>query len=130
MAVVTNFEELEIWKLARTQAQAFFELYAKAPFGQDFELKNQINASTGSVMDCIAEGFERSGNKEFIHFLLIAKASNAEACSQLCRALDRKYILPAVFNELYQNNKALSAKIGNLIKYLKESTRRGFRHEP
>lgn len=44
----------------------------------NYELRNQMDASSGSVMDCIAEGFDRSGNSEFKNFLIIAKGSNAE----------------------------------------------------
>jgi hypothetical protein len=74
MATISCFEEMEIWKLAREQANELFLLYTQGSFATDFELRNQVNASTGSVMDNIAEGFERSGNKEFFNFLIIAKA--------------------------------------------------------
>ena len=78
MATVSNFEDLEIWQLARQQAIDIYHLYSKEPFSKDWELKNQINSASGSVMDNIAEGFERLGNKEFVNFLLIAKGSNGE----------------------------------------------------
>ena len=92
---------------------------------KDFELRNQMNASSGSVMDCIAEGFERSGNVEFKNFLIIAKRSNGEFRSQLCRCLDRKHILQAKFDELYQNNIILGNKIMAFIKYLQNSDFKG-----
>lgn len=62
MATVSNFEDLEIWQLERQQAIEIFQLYSQKPFSKDWELKNQINATSGSVMDNIAEGFGRSGN--------------------------------------------------------------------
>ena len=78
MATITKFEDLEIWQLARQQAFDIYILYKQEPFKSDFELRNQINAASGSVMDNIAEGFDRSGNKELSNFLIIAKGSNAE----------------------------------------------------
>jgi 23S rRNA-intervening sequence protein len=65
MPTVTRFEDLEIWELARKQTNGFDAIVAGGSLAKDFELKNQMNASSGSVMDCIAEGFERAGNAEF-----------------------------------------------------------------
>jgi len=128
MATISNFEDLEIWQLARQQANEIYLLYIIDPFSRDWELKNQINAAAGSVMDNIAEGFERSGNKEFTNFLLISKGSNGEVRSQLYRACDRNYITTEKFEELKLKCITLSKKITAFIKYLKESDRKGFRY--
>src|SRR6188474_2713367 len=111
MATIRKFEDLEIWQLARLQSNDFDKLVASTALSRDFELRNQMNASSGSVMDCIAEGFERSGNAEFKNFLVIAKGSNGEFRSQLYRCLDRKYIIQLNFDELYQKNVVLGNKI-------------------
>jgi len=65
MATITRFEDLEIWQLARIQTKDFDKLVEESTVAKDFELRNQMNASSGSVMGCIAEGFERSGNADF-----------------------------------------------------------------
>jgi four helix bundle protein len=102
MATIRRFEDLEIWQLARMQTNDFHQLVKKTMLAKDFELRNQMDASCGSVMDCIAEGFERSGNAEFKNFLIIAKGSNGEFRSQLYRCFDRQHITQSTFDELYQ----------------------------
>jgi four helix bundle protein len=129
MATISSFEEMEIWQLARKQANELNEIYIQGTFARDFELRNQINASSGSVMDNIAEGFERSGNKESFNFLIIAKGSNDEVRSQLHRAFDRNHITKEIFGEKIEKNKTLSSKIATFLKYLKTSNRKGFRYE-
>src|SRR3981081_656905 len=101
MATITKFEDLDTWNLARIQSKDFYYLSHNTSLSKDYELKNQMNAATGSVMDCIAEGFERSGNLEFKNFLTIAKGSNGEFRSQLYRCLDRRHISIEKFNDLY-----------------------------
>lgn len=98
MATITKFEDLEVWKPAREQAKEIYKLTQTGSSVKDFELKGQINASAGSVMDNIAEGFERFTNKEFGQFLIISKGSNGEVRSQLYRAFDRQYISESIWN--------------------------------
>src|SRR5215510_1531431 len=125
MPTITRFEDLEIWQLARIQTNDFDTLIQTTSLARDFELKNQMDASSGSVMDCIAEGFERSGNVEFKNFLIIAKGSNGEFRSQLYRCLDRKHIPQSRFDELYQKNITLGGKLMAFVNYLQKSDFKG-----
>lgn len=129
MGTINRFEDLEIWQLAMSQSSDFDLLVETTLLAKDFELRNQMNASSGSVMDCIAEGFERSGNNEFKNFLVIAKGSNGEFRSQLHRCLNRKHITKEKFDELYTKNEMLGKKIMAFIKYLQQSEFKGQRYK-
>lgn len=131
MATIRSFEDLEIWKRARAFSLQVFELTCLGDFARDFSLRNQINASTGSVMDNISEGFERGGNKEFILFLSYAKGSAGEARSQVYRAFDRKYISAEQCSSLRSEALEISKKIASFMSYLQRSSYKGSKfHEP
>lgn len=91
----------------------------------DRELSAQINAAAGSVMDNIAEGFGRRGNREFISFLSIASGSLAEVRSQILRAHDRSYISAVSLEETLELINEISKMISSLIGYLKQTDQRG-----
>lgn len=129
MGTITRFEDLEIWQLAMSQCSDFDLLVETTPLAKDFELRNQMNASSGSVMDCIAEGFERSGNNEFKNLLVIAKGSNGEFRSQLYRCVNRKHIAKEKFDELYAKNIILGKKIMVFIQYLQRTEFKGQRYK-
>ncbi len=122
---VRCFEDLEIWKMSRVFCNDVFRITNYEQFSKDFRMKDQIKASSGSIMDNIAEGFERSGNKEFIQFLYIAKGSCGESRAQLYRALDFNYISNKKFELLKEKAIKISQAISNLIKYLKQSEMKG-----
>jgi four helix bundle protein len=121
MAIVKKFEDLEIWKMSRIQVQKINHITRNI----SFELARQIQRSSASVMDNIAEGFGRGGRKEFKNFLIIAKGSNAEVKSQLYRITDIEEFNKIIVEEILTDNEILSKKISSLIKYLKVSERKG-----
>lgn len=126
MATISKFEDLEIWQLARELANEIFEAFIQSPdFAKDFKLKEQINGSSGSVMDNIAEGFERGGRNEFINFLTYSKGSVSEVKSQLYRAFDRKYINKKQFESMYDKADIIGKKTGSFIVYLNNSEHKG-----
>lgn len=126
MAAITKFEDLEVWQLARQLANDIFEIFTRSEeFSRDYKLKDQINGSAGSVMDNIAEGFERSGKNEFINFLSYSKGSIGEVKSQLYRALDRKYISQEQFDNLYHKADIIGKKSGAFMKYLNTAPYKG-----
>ncbi len=125
MASIQQFEEILSWKAARKLNLEIGQLIREGKFETNFKLINQIEGSSGSIMDNIAEGFERNGNREFLQFLYIAKGSCGELRSQLYRALDRNYITQEQFNSLASQAFQINSLIQNLINYLKNSSLKG-----
>lgn len=77
MATINKFEDLEIWQLARGLCREIYNMIESTNLKNNFKLSNQIDSLSGSIMDNIAEGFERNGNKEFVQFLSIVKKPHA-----------------------------------------------------
>ncbi|MBI2270337.1 MAG: four helix bundle protein [Bacteroidetes bacterium] len=121
MATIKRFEDIEAWQQARVLCSEVYKITNEGPFVKDYKLRDQINGSSGSVMDNIAEGYERDGRKEFIQFLSIAKASCGEVRSQLYRAIDRNYITKERFEDLYNMSNKIGKMISGLMTYLKGS---------
>jgi len=114
------FEDIKIWQLARQLCDEVFLLCKTSNLQYDKVLWNQMNKSSGSIKDNIAEGFERNTNKEFIYFLYISKASAGEVRSQLYIALDLGYLEEKEFIILKEKIENISKMLSGFIKYLKK----------
>ncbi len=129
MSKILRFEDLENWQLARELCNDIYEIAQNPDLKTDYKLYNQIDGSSGSIMDNIAEGFERNGNKEFIQFLSISKGSCGETRSQLYRVLDRKYISIDKFEITKEKTIVLSKKISSFMTYLSKSDYKGSKYK-
>ena len=125
MTTWRSFEDIEVWQLAREFCKRIYEIMQYNGLKTDYALKDQLNRSSGSIMDNIAEGYDRGGTKEFINFLSVAKGSAGESRSQLYRVLDRNYISKDDHIELSEMTREITNKIGGLISYLKKSGYKG-----
>ena len=130
MARIERFEDIIAWQKVRANDKEIFKMITDSTdFSRDFSLVDQIKRVSGSIMDNIAEGFERGGNKEFIQFLFYSKGSSGEVRSQLYRALDRKYIDEITIDKFYAQTIEVSKLISGFINYLKDSDIKGEKYK-
>ncbi len=92
MSTIKSFEDLSCWQLAREVASEIGQHCRRGRLRADASLVDQIRRSSGSVMDNLADGFDRGSRGEFVQFLGYAKGSAGEVKSQLYRAFDNEYL--------------------------------------
>lgn len=112
---IEKFEDIIAWQKARTLSLQVYELFSAS---KDYGFKDQIQRASVSIMNNIAEGFERKGDKEFKHFLFIAKGSCGEVRSMLYLAQGLGYIQKEKFDELYKQSVEISKILSGFIKTL------------
>jgi len=119
MAKIERFEDIEAWKKARSLTSRIYHVSNQGGFARDFGLRDQIRRAAVSVMSNIAEGFERGGgDKEFRHFLSIAKGSAGEVRAQLYVALDTGHIDQPTFDDLTLLATDVSRLLSRFMQYL------------
>ena len=115
MAKFVRFEDMEVWQEGRELVRRVYAVTGNDEFSKDWGLRDQMQRAAVSICTNIAEGYERSGNREFAKFLWIAKGSAREVASQLYHALDLGYIEQSDFEALYAMANGLCAKTYHLI---------------
>lgn len=125
MATLNRFEDLKIWQDARCFNKNLFNVLLLVDDLKFGFLKNHLFKTSGSIMDNIAEGFERESNKEFIQFLYYSKGSAGEIKSQLYRAFDLNLISQENLIDLTNQLVNISSQLSLFIKYLKNSEFKG-----
>jgi four helix bundle protein len=112
---ISKFEEIISWQKAK---ELNLIIYSQFKDCKDFSFRDQIQRASVSIMNNIAEGFERNGNKEFRNFLYISKGSCAEVRSMLYLAFDLNYLDKGQFAKTYGLTLDISNLLSGLIKTL------------
>jgi len=112
---IDKFEDIISWQKARKLTNEIYKIFGKST---DFGFNNQIERASVSIMNNIAEGFERKSNKEFKYFLFIAKGSCGEVRSMLYLAKDLEKINEEKFTYLHKLSLEISKLISGLVKTL------------
>ena len=120
MTDIRRFEDLEAWELGRELTNQVYRLTKSGPFAKDYSFTEQIRRAALSVMNNVAEGFDRGTNKDFVKFLFIARGSAAEVRSMLYIALDQGYLS----QEEFENCKSLCIRCSQVIWGLIKSLRK------
>ena len=112
---IEKFEDIVAWQKSGELSLIIYSVFKDK---NDFAFKNQIQRAVVSIMNNIAEGFERKGNKEFKHFLFIAKGSCGEVRSMLYLAFKLNYLSESEFKKLYNLSVEISKILSGFIKTL------------
>lgn len=116
---IQKFEDLKVWQDARVFVNEIYRLTSNDKFRMDFGFKDQIQRASVSIMNNIAEGFERDNNKEFIKFLIYSKGSAGEVRSLIYLAFDLKYISHEEFIKIIEHSIDIIKQISKFISYLR-----------
>lgn len=127
MGKIEKFEDLEVWQLARSICKTIDKLLKETSLGKNYALANQMERSSGSIMDNIAEGFGRGGNAEFHNFLSYSKGSTSELKSQCYRSRDKDLMKESDFEFLLKECNKLENKLGAFMFYLRKSGLKGIK---
>jgi four helix bundle protein len=96
-----RFENLKVWHRAVELYDGIDDLVVELPRRQA-ELARQLLRATLSISSNIAEGSGRETQKDFKHFLTMAKGSAYEVASLLTIGWRRRVITESQYHDLYQ----------------------------
>jgi four helix bundle protein len=110
-----RFEDIVAWQKSKKLTGNIYALFSDT---KDYSFRDQIQRASISIMNNIAEGFERKSNNEFKQFLYIAKGSCGEVRSMLIIALELEKISKSEFSTQHKLAEEISKMISGLIKTL------------
>ncbi len=87
----SNFKSLIVWQTAMSLAADVYKLTYKLPVEERYALSDQMKRSAVSIPSNIAEGKGRESDREFSHFLSIARGSSTELETQVLLCVQLGY---------------------------------------
>ncbi len=116
MAEFSDFDSLEVYKLAEELANWIYDLTSAFPDAEKFGLTSQSRRAAVSIAANIAEGYGRYFYKENRLLCFYARGSLAELKSHLLFSRKRGYISEEQLNEFKAKYRNLQVKLNNYIK--------------
>jgi|SRR3989344_3716505 len=110
-----RFEDIIAWQKSKELSLLIYREFKNC---RDYGFRDQVQRAVISIMNNIAEGYERNSNKEFRNFLFISKGSSGEVRSMLYISKDLGYISNPIFIDLKNRAFEVSKIISGLIKSL------------
>ncbi|MFA7286028.1 MAG: four helix bundle protein [Candidatus Paceibacterota bacterium] len=110
---IERFEDIKAWQKSKELTLYIYKVFKEC---KDFSFKNQIERASVSIMNNIAEGFERRTNKEMTNFFFIAKGSTGEVRSMLELSLELNYINKKDFEVMHDLSIEISKTLSGFIK--------------
>jgi four helix bundle protein len=112
---IDKFEDIIAWQKSKQLTKLIYSKFAES---KDYSFKDQIQRASVSIMNNIAEGFERKSNNELKYFLYISKGSCGEVRSMLVLAYELNKISNADYQEMNLLSEEVSKMLSGFIKTL------------
>ena len=125
-----RFEDLPVWKVSIAFKLAVDELCNQTAIKRLHNFVDQIDRTSLSISNNIAEGFERGTTNELLYFLYVARGSAGECRSMLRYADQRPDLehLKSSIAELIQQAEGISRQLRGWADSLQSSDIKGQRH--
>ncbi len=98
-----NYKEMKIWQKARKLVKVVYQISKKLPKEELYGLTSQIRRAVISVPANIAEGAGRGTDRDFCHFLDIARGSLFELDTLLILSSDLEYVSEEELSPAFEN---------------------------
>lgn len=104
-----SYRNLIVWQKAMQFSKIIYSFVRQFPADERYALSDQVRRAAVSIASNIAEGAGRASNREYAHFLSIARGSLYEAMTQLEMAQAFGYI------DSINEAESLAAEIGRML---------------
>lgn len=115
-----TFEDLRIWQTSHQLMERIFKLCKNLPRDERFRLRDQIERSSSSVCDNIAEGYSAYYFNEKIKIMYIARREAGETQNHLRSMQTRGYVSKVIADELFVRYMEVIRGINGYVKYIAE----------
>lgn len=117
---VAGFEGLWVWQRAHQLMQEVHRFCRTLPRDERFRLRDQVERSSSSVCDNIAEGYSAYYYKEKIKGFNIARKEVGETQNHIRKLSGKSYLAPELSQEWVERCEEVLRGINGYVRYIRE----------